>query len=187
VALADRGERALAPLLWGFSGAAEPGRTILNARIETAAERPSFREALARRRCLVPATGFYEWRRQGSGRAPYHLHLKDEPVFAMAGLWHRWPQANGAIHEAFVVLTTAPNELVASIHDRMPVILDRGSWSSWLGPEPLAADDLARVARPIDAGRMSMYPVSSRVNGIRFDDPQCLVRVPEPPDQISLF
>lgn len=187
VVRADLGARVLEPLLWGFSGTSGPGRTILNARIETAAERPSFREALAQRRCLVPATGFYEWRRQASGRAPYHLQVVGSPLFAMAGLWGRWPQANAEPRQAFVVLTTAPNELVASIHDRMPVIVDRAAWSTWLGPEPLTADELARLAEPIDAARMSMYPVSSRVNSIRWDDAQCIARVAAAPDQMPLF
>lgn len=183
----EEGARALAPLLWGFEGGSAPGRTIINARVETAGERPAFREALARRRCLVPATGFFEWRRQPSGRAPYYLQVIGAPIFAMAGLWSPVQGTNATVNQAFVVLTTEPNELVASIHDRMPVILPREAWATWLGPEPLSEGELSRLAQPIDAGRMSMVPVSSRVNSVRWDDPLCIERVAPPPDQIRLF
>jgi putative SOS response-associated peptidase YedK len=183
----DEGGRALMPLRWGFDGGSTPGRTIINARLETAGERPSFRDALARRRCLVPATGFFEWRRQPSGRAPYYLQVIGAPIFAMAGLWSPLAQADATASRAFVVLTTEPNELVASIHDRMPVILPREAWATWLGPQLLSEDELRRLAQPIDAGRMSMVPVSSRVNSVRWDDALCIERVAPPPDQIRLF
>ena len=183
----ERGARALAPLWWGFDGGSEPGRTIINARLETAAEKPSFRDALARRRCLVPATGFFEWRRQPSGRAPYYIQVIEAPLFAMAGLWSPMTPANATANRAFVVLTTEPNELVASIHDRMPVILPREAWATWLGAQPLSESELDRLAQPLDASRMSMIPVSSRVNSVRWDDALCIERVAPPPDQIRLF
>jgi putative SOS response-associated peptidase YedK len=164
-------------LKWGLvpSWAQDPsiGSRMINARGETAAEKPSFRTALARRRCLVPADGFYEWRREGKARKPCYVRLADGRPFALAGLWEHWERAGQAI-DSCTLLTTEANELMAGVHDRMPVILDPSDYDLWLDP---AVQDAARVApllRPFPSERMTAYPVSTWVNSPTHEDPQCI-------------
>ena len=157
---------------------------LINARAETAADKPAFREAFRRRRCVVPADGFYEWARPG--RKPFLFALADGAPFAFAALWESWtPPDGGAPRETAAILTTAPNELVAKIHDRMPAILDEGSFAAWLDP---ASDDPAppaRLLRPFPAARMTARPLAPHVNDARRDGPECLE--PAPPPAPGLF
>jgi putative SOS response-associated peptidase YedK len=164
-------------LRWGLvpHWAADPsiGNRMINARAETAAERPAFRDAMKRRRCLVPADGFYEWQATaGSKRKQPHLiRMKDDRPFAFAGLWDAW-RRGGEDLESFTILTTAPNELVAPIHDRMPVIVAPADFDRWLDPS-VAAEGVADLLRPYPAERMRADAVGTHVNSPSNDDPTC--------------
>lgn len=182
--------RQAAWLRWGLvpAWAADPagGYRMINARAETAATKPSFREAFRHRRCLVPADGFYEWKRGAKPKQPYYIRLQDERPFAFAGLWDAWHQGDSAI-ESCTILTTDANELVADLHDRMPVILDPERFDAWLDP---AAEDPARLMRlltPYPAERMTLYPVSTVVNSPRHEGPECIAPATPGKTQGSLF
>jgi putative SOS response-associated peptidase YedK len=158
----------------GDRGKARP-RLLANARSETAASMPAFRSGTARRRALVPANGFYEWMSSGGLKRPYLFTLRDGAPFAFAGIWD--PAADG-LPETYCLLTTEPNEVVARIHDRMPVILTPETMPRWLGDQPLAAGTLADLVRPIAAERLESRPVSRFVSNSRNEGPRCLA----PPD-----
>jgi len=144
---------------------------MINAKAETIAQRPAFREAFERRRCLIPANGFYEWQRTPAGKQPYYIHLAGSDLFAFAGLWERWVGRGahrGEVIESCAIITTAPNELCAQIHDRMPAILDRGDYRAWL------ARPRADLLKPFPAQRMAMRPIATRVNDPRNDGPELI-------------
>jgi putative SOS response-associated peptidase YedK len=167
------GPRRHAFLRWGLKSAPED-KPLINARAETAATRGAFREAFARRRCLVPADGFYEWQgpKGAKNRQPFHLRLQDGGLFGLAGLFE--PGLEGA-PGTLTLLTTAPNELVETIHDRMPVIVPSADYARWLDPKAeLAA--LRSLLGPFPAARMAAFPVGPTVNDARVDDPACLTR-----------
>lgn len=179
-----RGRRELASLRWGLvpSWSREPSRavTMINARADTVHEKPAFRAAFRRRRCLVPATGFYEWAAPPAApgrparKQPWLLSMHGGAPFAIAGLWERWQPAVGEPLESCTLITCEPNELVQPIHDRMPVILPPARWAQWLDP---GADDpaaLRAMLRPLPAEEMSARPVGTWVNDARHDDPRCI-------------
>ncbi len=169
---------------WTREGARPP--LLINARSETVATRPAFREALKRRRCLVLADGFFEWSRHGAVRQPYYLTINGGEPFAMAGLWERWqPPARSdeparEVLETFAIITTAANEVLAPLHDRMPVILEPDFYDDWLNPLLSDTHGLQPLLRPFPAFRMFARAVSPRVNSIRHDDPECLAPLPDP-------
>ncbi|HEX6972505.1 MAG TPA: SOS response-associated peptidase [Limnochordia bacterium] len=174
----DRSGARIAGLLrWGLvpSWAKDPqiGYRMINARAETLAERPAFRAAYRQRRCLLPASGFYEWRRRGQKRQPYYFRLRKEPLFALAGLWEVWRGPDGQPLYSCTVVTTAANELVAPIHDRMPVILDREAAALWLEPGYDRAA-LEQLIGPYPASAMERYAVSPAVNAPAHDGPDCI-------------
>ena len=186
------GVRRAEVLRWGLvpSFAEDPavGNRMINARAETVARLPAFRDPFRTRRCLVPADGFYEWRRAGRVRDPFLLKMKDGEPFAFASIWDDWRRGPDRI-ESCAILTTAANDLVAPIHNRMPVILDRSLYDLWLDAD---ADpgELQRVLLPFPASRMVAIPVSPRVNSPAVDDPECEKAVAEPPAspvQTTLF
>jgi putative SOS response-associated peptidase YedK len=142
-------------------------------RAETAAEKPTFRDAFRKRRCLIPADGFYEWMRQGKAKQPFSFRLNDDKPFAFAGLWERWEGPAGAV-ETCCILTTAANELVAPAHDRMPVMFERSYFEQWLDPAGQNAEALAWMLRPYRAEAMRGYPVRPLVNSPKNDDARCL-------------
>lgn len=183
------GARVLEPRRWGLipPWAKDPkvGIRMINARAETAAERPAYRKAFRLRRCLVPADGFYEWAGTSQARQPYHIGVNDGSPFAMAGLWERWSSPGGLVIESCTLLTTRANERIAPLHDRMPVILDPQDYARWLDPESRDVDGLLDLLRPFASDRMTLHPVSSRVNNPRYDDPTCAQPVPE--SQPGLF
>ena len=176
--------RTLAMLRWGLipAWAKDPaiGHRLINARSETAAEKPSFRAAFRNRRCLIPADGFYEWRREGKTRQPWLFGLQDGAPFAFAGLWESWTVPQGATLtgslaergpgdavETCTILTTPANETVAPVHGRMPLILPPNAYSSWL-----AGEDVPLAPYPADA--MTAHPVSTHVNRPANDDARCV-------------
>jgi putative SOS response-associated peptidase YedK len=175
VRLGRDGSRELTLLRWGLipSWADDPGSgyKMINARAATVAERPAFRTAFRRRRCLVPADGFYEWKPVDGGKQPYRITMEDGAPFAMAGLWEWWRKGEQRI-ESFTIIVTAANELCRQIHDRMPVILHPDAWDAWL----TAADTKAPTAllQPFPASQMTMYAVSRRVGDVKNDDPELI-------------
>ncbi|MCL4871711.1 MAG: SOS response-associated peptidase [Anaerolineae bacterium] len=177
----DIGQRELTHFHWGLipSWAKDPaiGYKMINARSETAAEKPSFRNALKYRRCLVPVSGFYEWQKVGKGKQPHYIHLAEQPVLAIAGLWEHWQSADGSEIESCTLLTTTPNELMRPLHDRMPVILHPDDYTLWLNPQQTDAAALQPLFRPFPAELMTAYPVSTLVNSPMNDRPECVMRV----------
>nr|HEX4314827.1 SOS response-associated peptidase [Kofleriaceae bacterium] len=182
VALRD-GVRALEMMRWGllpFSAASARHALMINARVETAFTRPPFRDLAARAttRCLVPADGFFEWVKRGKQAFPKFIHPEPRRTIAFAGLW---------AHDSFTILTGPPNELVAPIHDRMPIVLPREAWDDWLAPATEVASARALLRVPATAGWV-VEPVSARVNSPANDDAACIAREDEPPPiQGSLF
>ena len=169
--------REMSLVRWGLipswakdaSGAA----MMINARSETAATKPAFRDALAVRRCLVPADGFYEWVRSGKTKQPYCFEVNDGELFAFAGLWERWKDASGQWIKSCSILTTTPNAVTSAVHDRMPVILDPSNYDLWLDPGMKNVDAVTDMLKPYDAGTMRSYRVSNRVNHVANDDADC--------------
>jgi putative SOS response-associated peptidase YedK len=159
---------------WGLipSWASEPsiGAKTINARAESAATTPSFRDAFRLRRCLIPADGFYEWKREGKQKLPFCFALSDDSVFALAGIWERWKSPQGQAIESCSILTTTPNELMQEIHDRMPVILARDAYESWLDPGVREIAEVQSLLKPYPAEKMRRYRVSQRINQVANDD-----------------
>jgi len=175
----NRGPRRLRPARWGLvpHWAADPaiGHRLINARAETLATRPAFRDAVALRRCLIPADGFYEWQRAGGRRTqPFYVRRRDGSPFAFAGLWDVWRAPDGERIASCTIVTTDSNALLAPIHDRMPVILDEVAYDAWLDPRPRAAAALEGLLVPFAAAPLEAYPVSTLVNTPANDDPQCI-------------
>jgi len=155
------------------------GSRLINARAETIAERPAFRAALKDRRCLVPTTGFYEWKDGENGKTPYFARLKDDKLFAMAGLFDRWKAPSGEEIHSFTIITTNANDLLSEVHDRMPVILSREDEVVWLEPGTLEAAERERVLSPFPSERMETYPVSRQVNDLSRDSEELIRPVPQ--------
>jgi putative SOS response-associated peptidase YedK len=175
----DDGRRTLVPLRWGLipPWARDPagiGHSLINARAETVAEKPAFRSAFRSRRCLIPATGFYEWLATGAKhKQPYFTRMRDGRPFAFAGLWERWHGGEGEPVETCALLTTEANELVRPVHDRMPVILGPGDFAAWLDPRT-PADQLHALLRQYPAEAMEAGAVGRYVSNPRNEGPQCL-------------
>lgn len=169
-----------ASLRWGLipSWAKDPGigARMINARAETVAEKPSFRAAFGHRRCLIPATGFYEWARLPEGRKPYYARLADSEVFAFAGLWERWRGETGEIASC-TIITTAANDLMRPVHDRMPVILPPDEYRRWLGLETATPTDCAEMLARYPSEAMILHPVSTIVNSPQNDGPELILPV----------
>lgn len=181
-------ERTWSLMRWGLipSWSAEP-KGFINARAETLEERPSFNEAFRSRRCLIPADGFYEWKRTGKSKQPYYFQMKDEMPFAFAGLWDRW-EKDEALITSCSIITTGPNELLAAIHDRMPVILSPEAYNAWLREDADPAE-LRHLLAPFPAASMKSFTVSSLVNQAQIDEPQLVepVEAKEQFEQRMLF
>lgn len=170
--------RRFVRLRWGLvpHWADDPaiGNRMINARAETAAEKPAFRTSFRKKRCLVLADGFYEWQKvPGGAKQPWYYRLKSDEPFAFAGLWARWNRGGDGEDpiESCTILTTDSNELVRRVHPRMPVILDPANLDLWLDPEVSGRERLEAVLGPFDPSRMIAYPVSRRVNSPATDDP----------------
>ena len=169
--------RQISPMKWGLvphwakdaSGAA----STINARSETAATKPAFRDPVKFRRCLVPADAFYEWKRTGTAKQPFCFEVNDCELFAFAGLWDGWKNAEGQWMRTCSILTTVPNAVTATVHDRMPVILDRESYDLWSDPGMQDVAVISELLKPYDARLMRSYPISTRINHVANDDEDC--------------
>jgi putative SOS response-associated peptidase YedK len=165
-------------LKWGLvpSWAKDPrtGNSLINARAESVAEKPAFRAAFRRRRCLVLADGFYEWQRTGPKKQPYFIRLADDRPFAFAGLWEFWEGLDHSSLETCTLITTGPNELMAPIHNRMPVILSPDNYDRWLDPAVQQPEQLQPLLRPYPNDAMLAYPVGTHVNNPRNEDANCI-------------
>jgi putative SOS response-associated peptidase YedK len=172
------GAREVVLLRWGLipSWAKDPslGDRMINARAETAAGKPAFRSAIRRRRCLVPASGFYEWKRTNGRKQPYYIRRPDGKPFAFAGLWESWEGPGQAAVESCAILTTSANELLLPIHDRMPVIVSPADYDLWLSLGIRDPAELARLFRPCPPEEMTAFPVGTAVNNPKTDSPQLI-------------
>jgi putative SOS response-associated peptidase YedK len=175
---ADTGKREFVLMRWGlvpyWANDAKFGFSTINARAEEAASKPAFREALKRRRCLVPADAFYEWQRiDPKKKQPFAFALRTGEPYAFAGLWERWKPKEGPALETFTILTTDPNELTEPIHNRMPVIVEPRDYTRWMEPGDLVRPPVD-LLRPYASEKMRAWPVSNRVGNVRNDDAQLL-------------
>ena len=185
VAISREGMRQLGTFKWGLvpSWAKDPsiGNRMINARAETVSSKPAFRRLLEKRRCILPADGFYEWQRLGSGKTqrkqPFFIRRRDGKPMALAGLWEVWKPRDDADADwlrSATIITGEPNELVARIHDRMPVILAEDAWDAWLDPTNNKVEDLLELLVPYPAELMEAYPVDTQVNSVQNDGPELI-------------
>lgn len=181
VVRANNGRREISSMRWGLipSWAKDASAAQINARSETLLDKPAFRESFERRRCLIPADGFYEWKRTGSSKQPFHFGMKDDSLFAFAGIWDRWKQPRGLEIESCAILTTTPNELLNGVHDRMPAILRPEHYDAWLTAPFSEVHRHAELLRPFDAALMKRILVGSFVNDPWNDSPECATEAPE--------
>lgn len=172
--------RELTFLRWGlipsWAKDIKIGARMINARAETVTEKPSFRAAFKRRRCLIPADGFYEWQQVGGKKQPIYIHADDHSPFGFAGLWETWHAADGSYVESCTILTTQPNELMTPIHNRMPVIIEPPDYDLWLNPGQ-SPNTALHLLRSYPAEKMAAYPVSTLVNSPRNDTAQCIAPI----------
>jgi putative SOS response-associated peptidase YedK len=177
--------REFALFQWGLipSWSKDPaiGPRMINARSETAAKKPSFRAAMKRRRCLIPASGFYEWTKVGAAKQPFYIRMRDERPFAMAGLWELWCGEDGSELETCTILTTTPNEVVGEIHERMPVIITPDDFDEWMDPANEKPGTVGPLLRPYPAAEMKAHPVDLRVNKPSADDSSCIEPISDEP------
>lgn len=171
------GQRELCQLKWGlvphWADDHAIGNRMINARAESVATKPAFRQAFKLRRCLIVADGFYEWQKSGRHKQPYYIRLKDDGPFGFAGLFERWTKAEPAV-ESCTIITTDANELVAGIHNRMPVIVPAEAYELWLSPDTQEIELLQSLLRPYSASEMVAYPVDTRVNSPTVNEPACI-------------
>lgn len=168
------GGRELVQMQWGLISSARSdriaARPIINARAETLLEKPRFRHLLDTNRCLIPASGFFEWKQALTEKIPHYFHLPERPLFTFAGLFDTRRDPSGTILAAYTIVTTEPNPLVAQVHPRMPAILSRGNEERWLADAPVTAGSLKELLSPSPVGEMEMYPVPDLVNTPFVDD-----------------
>lgn len=177
------GKRELVKLRWGLvpSWAKDPaiGNQMINARSETAATKPAFRSAMRSRRCLIPADGFYEWKKVGKLKQPYFIRLPDDKPFAFAGLWERWTDPEGRPLETCTILTTDANDLLRPLHIRMPVIVEPADYAAWLDPARTDPEQFRPTFASLTADQLTLTPVSTIVNSPANDDPRCIEKAQE--------
>jgi putative SOS response-associated peptidase YedK len=183
--------REMSLVRWGlipsWSKDSSSAAKMINARSETAATLPAFRDALKSRRCLIPADGFYEWEKKGKTKQPYCFEVNDGNLFAFAGLWDRWKDPSGQWVKSCSILTTTANAVTEAVHDRMPVILDPDSYDLWLDPGMKNVNVASELLKPYDAPSMRCYPVATRVNHVANDDEGCSAPVELVEIQNDLF
>jgi putative SOS response-associated peptidase YedK len=171
----------LVPMKWGLipTWSKDPamGSHMINARCETVTEKPAFRHAIKYNRCIIPTSGFYEWKPVEHHKDPYFITMVNHAPMCFAGLWEQWHAPDSSVVETFSILTTGANSLVAPIHDRMPVILNPDDFSLWLNRNMHDPHELERVYQSFPAERMAAYQVPNAVNNPKFDSPACIIRV----------
>jgi len=179
--------RAITSYRWGliphWASDAKVGSRMFNARAETVTTSPAFRDAFARKRCLVPVDSFYEWKREGTIRQPYRVVRRDGMPLALAGLWAGWRDpATEIVRRTFTILTTTPNDALADLHDRMPVVVSEDAWPRWLDPAPSDPSELLGLLAPNEEVDLDVYAVERYVNDVRRDGPELIepVRVATP-------
>jgi len=169
--------RQISIMRWGliphWAKDASGTASTINAKSETAATKPAFRDPFKFRRCLIPADGFYEWKKTGTSKQPFCFEVNDGELFAFAGLWDGWKDASGQWVKSCSILTTTPNAVTSTVHGRMPVILDRESYDLWLDPGMADVQVVSELRKPYDAKAMRSYPVSTRINRVENDDEEC--------------
>jgi putative SOS response-associated peptidase YedK len=169
--------RELSLMKWGlipsWAKGASVAASMINARSETAATKPAFRDPLKFRRCLIPADGFYEWKRDGKTKQPFCFEVNEGQLFAFAGLWDRWKNPDGTWIKTCSILTTTPNAVTSAVHDRMPVILDPDGYDLWLDPGMQNVAVVSELLEPSDSRLMRCYPISTRINHVANDDEEC--------------
>lgn len=174
-------ERTVSELKWGlvpsWAKDAEIGNRMINARAETLTEKPSFREAFAKRRCIVPTSGFYEWKKTDSGaKQPFYFYLKEKDVFGFAGLWEEWlDKESGELLETFTIITTEANDVLKPVHDRMPAIVKAENYNEWLNPEIKGVEQLEKMLAPYPANEMNSHMVSRAINSPTNDSPELIL------------
>jgi putative SOS response-associated peptidase YedK len=172
------GERSLDLLRWGliphWAKDLNVGFANINAKAEGVENRPAFRDAFQRRRCLVPVDGFYEWKKTATSKQPYTVALADEHLMALAGLWENWCSPAGEWMRSFAIVTTTPNKLCAELHNRMPVVLAPETWPGWLGEEPTDPHHLKTLLAPYPSDQMTCWPISPRVGNVKNNDPSLI-------------
>ena len=177
----NQGKNEVDFFTWGLipSWAKDPkiGNKMINARSETLGEKPSFRNAYKRRRCLILADGFYEWVKQPGQKtkSPFYVQMESKEPFAFAGLWEVWESPDGSLIKSTTIITTQPNDKIATIHTRMPVILPKDSYDTWLSTEEKKPEELNHVLRPYPSEELILYPVSRSVNSPANDSPECIL------------
>jgi putative SOS response-associated peptidase YedK len=179
--IVNDGQVSMVLMAWGllphWANSLQGSNRPINARAETLTEKPLFRGLLKQHRCLIPASGFFEWKRAGSRRQPYYFHLNESPLFAFAGLYDVWHGADGKAYPTYTIITTEANDLVSPIHNRMPVILRPEDEGRWLASTPPAPDEVQAILRAYPSEAMEAYPVSPRVNSPAEDDERLIARV----------
>lgn len=185
--------RQISSMRWGliphWARDASIANGTINAKSETAATKPAFRDPLKFRRCLIPADGFYEWARKNGSKQPYCFEVNEGELYAFAGLWDGWKDASGNWVRTCSILTTTPNAVTSAIHDRMPVILHPESYDLWLDPGMQNVAEISELLKPYDPHLMRCYPVSTRINYVVNDDCECCrpVVVADSQNQSNLF
>jgi putative SOS response-associated peptidase YedK len=186
----DAGPRELAALRWGLIPAwvKDPAasHSPINARSETAASKPTFRQAMSRRRCIVPASGFFEWKGKKGEKQAFLFRMRSSGLFGIAGLYETWLGVGGEVIETAALLTTEANAVVERVHKRMPVILAPSDYEHWLDSKNRDSDSVAPLMAPCPVDWIEAIPVSERVNNPRFDDPGCIEAVDPGPTQLPL-
>ncbi|WP_033542592.1 SOS response-associated peptidase [Planococcus sp. CAU13] len=179
--ISDGSSNRLGKLQWGlippWAKEAKIGYKMINARAETAAEKPSYRNAFKKKRCLIIADSFYEWRKEETGKKPMLIKMKSDEPFAFAGLWESWKSPEGETVYSCSILTTSPNNVMESIHDRMPVILSKEAEKIWLDPDVQDIGLLESLLKPFDAAEMEAYEVSDQVNSPKNNTPELIRKI----------
>ncbi|WP_139492904.1 SOS response-associated peptidase [Brevibacillus dissolubilis] len=177
--IGNQGERRIGQLKWGlvpfWAKDEKIGYKMINAKSETIREKPAFKRLFTRKRCIIPADGFYEWKQTGDGKQPMRIMLTDGGLFSMAALYDTWENPDGQQLHTCTVITTKPNDIVADIHDRMPVILRPEDEAIWLDRENADEDLLQSLLVPYESSKMKAYPVSTMVGNVRNDVPECIL------------
>lgn len=174
------GERTLDQKKWGlipsWAKDVEIARNLINARAETITEKPSFRDAFKKRRCIIPASGFYEWKKAKGGNQPYYFYLNDKELFGFAGLWEEWlDKESGELLETCTIITTSANEALKPVHHRMPVILKAADYDEWLDDKVMDSERLQKLLTPYPAQEMAAHPVSTDVNTPAADSSELII------------